>query len=124
MFGFKHNNSTDAPVASRPVPPSQLPGTGDELESLWEPTQAREARKSVEQILLERGHVSDDQLLQARNVQSQTPGKSLAQVLQTMNVCTESHILCALAETLGLAVESPTKAVIEQEAFALLHPEY
>ncbi len=59
---------------------------------IWQPTAAR-ARKSVEQLLLERGQITEDHLLQAKNVQGQTPGKSVAQILLTMNAASEAQIL-------------------------------
>ena len=55
-----------------------------DLEELWLPSNAK-SRKSVEQLLSERGHVTEEQLTQARQVQSQTPGKSITQILLTMN---------------------------------------
>src|SRR6266511_4208642 len=102
MFGFK-NNSSEVATPPHPGSNSRSPTCGDELESLWEPSQAK-TRKSVEQILLERGHVSEEQLAQAKTVQSQTPGKSLLQILQTMNACGEPQILSALAQTLALSM--------------------
>src|SRR5690348_7544479 len=95
---------------SEPAPPQQLPkaGNGDgEVEQLWEPVQAPSRRRTVEQILLERKHIGEDQLDQARKVQAQTPGKSLVQILATMNAATEAQILSAQAEVLGVAFETP-----------------
>ena len=92
-------------------------------EPLWRPTTAR-VRKSVEQLLLERGQISDEQLAQARQVQQQTPGKSIAQILLTMTAASEAQILSALAETLNVAFEVPDKASIDQRAFGLLPPDY
>src|SRR3954468_23919579 len=91
-------------------------------QALWAPAQAK-ARKGVEDLLLERGHVSEEQLVQAKGVQSQTPGKSIAQILLTMNAASEAQILSALAETHGLAFEVPDRATIDPNAFALLSPE-
>src|SRR5207302_748610 len=96
---------------------------GEELDQLWSPSTSN-VRKSVEQLLLERGHISEEQLAQAKTVQAQTPGKTLAHVLLTMNAASESQILSALAETLGLAFETPEKQHIDPEAFALLSPDY
>ncbi|MDQ3439727.1 MAG: Flp pilus assembly complex ATPase component TadA, partial [Planctomycetota bacterium] len=95
----------------------------DDLQSLWQPDAAA-ARKSVEQLLLDRGQISADQVLQAKDVQSKTPGKSVVQILLTMNAATEEQILSAVAETLGIPFEKPEKADIDAEAFALLAPEY
>jgi len=81
-------------------------------------------KKSVEQILLERAQITEDQLAQAKNVQSQTPDKSIIQILLTMNAATEAQVLSAQAEQLGLAFEVPEKAKVDEKAFALLQPDY
>ncbi|HEV2296369.1 MAG TPA: ATPase, T2SS/T4P/T4SS family [Tepidisphaeraceae bacterium] len=95
----------------------------DELAPLWQPEPAA-ARKSVEQLLLERGHLTPEIIDQAREVQSKTPGKSIVQILLTMNAATEEQLLSALAETLGIPFEKPEKPDVDAEAFALLAPEY
>src|SRR5262245_28844475 len=95
----------------------------DSRTELWSPTAAK-ARKSVEQLLLERGQISEEQLAQARTVQSQTPGKSLTQILLTMNAASDAQILSALAETQGLAFETPAKEQVDEDAFNLLSPDY
>ncbi len=97
--------------------------TPEELEALWKPS-ASKARKSVEQLLLNSGHITEEQLAQARTVQSQTPGKSLAQVLLTMNAASEAQILSAVAQTLDLDFETPEKQDIDPEAFSLLSPDF
>ena len=125
MFGRK--TTQDAPTAAMNAPTPALPREANEFpadgESLWEPVQAP-TRKSVETLLLERGHITEEQLDQARTVQSQTPGKSLAQVLLTMNAASEGQILSALAETMGIGFETPQKNDIDPYAFGLLHPDY
>ena len=92
-------------------------------EQIWTPTTAR-VRKSVERLLLERGHVTEEQLAQAKTVQAQTPNKSIAQILLTMNAASEAQILSALAETLNLPFETPDKNAVNPDAFALLTPDY
>jgi type IV pilus assembly protein PilB len=92
-------------------------------EPLWQPA-ARQARRSVEQILAEQGHVTEEQLTQARGVQAQTPGRSIAQILVTMNAATEAQVLAAVAEQLGMVFESPSRESIDADAFALLTPDY
>src|SRR5690348_8027155 len=93
------------------------------FEPLWQPTETR-TRKAVEQLLLERKHITEDHLLQARQVAGQTPGKSLAQILLGMNVASEAQILSALAETLELPFETPNKETIDSSAFGLLNADY
>lgn len=115
MFGRKSNTEAAAEVVEH----DDLP----DLQALWQPAQTRQ-RQSVEQLLLERRLISDEQLTQARNVQSQTPGKSLAQILLTMAAATEAQILAALAETLNLDFVTPHEDEIDAQAFAILSPDY
>lgn len=94
-----------------------------ELESVWQPTQHRR-RRTVEELLLERGHITQEQLEQARTVQAQTPGKPLAQILLTMHAATEAQVLEAVAETHNLPFEIPDRATVDQAAFELLPVDY
>ncbi|CAN5620066.1 N/A [soil metagenome] len=94
-----------------------------DAQPLWQPSETR-ARRSVEALLLERSQISEEQLAQAKNVQSQTPGKSIAQILLTMNAASEAQILSALAETQGLTFEAPDRASVDPNAFGLLPPDY
>jgi type IV pilus assembly protein PilB len=97
----------------------------DEPEQLWAPpTSSAKVRKSVEQLLLERGQINEDQLTQAKNVQAQTPGKSIVQILLTMSAATEQQVLSAQAEQLGLAYETPEKSAVDAKAFELLAPDF
>lgn len=120
MFG-KRNASAPTVEPARETAPS-----GDiarEFQALWEPAAAL-ARKSVETLLLERGQITEEQLDQARKVAEQTPGRTLTQILQAMNAATETQILSALAETLGVPFEVPEKSQIDPDAFGLLPVEY
>jgi type IV pilus assembly protein PilB len=125
MFGKRSNSSSSAATAARPAAEFRMP-TDDasaDSDSIWQP-EAPKARASVEQLLLERGHIGEDQLLQARNVQAQTPGKSIAQILLGMTAASEGQILSALAETLNLPYETPDRSALDMEAFGLLPPDY
>ncbi|HSI34630.1 MAG TPA: ATPase, T2SS/T4P/T4SS family [Tepidisphaeraceae bacterium] len=126
MFGRK--SSSDKPAAVEPVRPSRTAHDAGEsapdLEELWSPAQAARARKSVEQLLLDRGQIQEEHLTQARSVQAQTPGKSIVQVLLTMNAATEGQILSALAEANNLTYEVPEKSAIDAQAFSLLTPDF
>ena len=84
----------------------------------------RRERKSVEQLLLRAPHISEEQLLQAKQVQSQTPGKQIAHILLGMNAASEAQILDALAECLGLPFEQPDRTEVDAQAFGLLSPDY
>ncbi|MEA2709433.1 MAG: type pilus assembly protein PilB [Phycisphaerales bacterium] len=121
MFGRRPSATNDAPAAGGKGGPAK---EAYEHEQLWEPVQAPRARKTVEQILLERANVTEEQFDQAKKVQAQTPSKTLTQVLLTMNACTEGQILSALAETMGIPFETPVKAEIDAQAFGLLPPDY
>ena len=113
MFGRKPTSSSTAQQDA------SAKSAGDpvaDFQALWEPTSTAE-RKSVEALLLERKQITEEQLDQARKVSAQTPGKTLPQILLTMNSASEAQILSALAETLGMEFETPEKSKIEMEAF-------
>src|SRR4051812_31379761 len=106
MFGRRTSSET---VLDQKQPARENLRGGEDVQPLWEPTQTK-ARKSVEALLLERGHVTDEQLVQAKNVQAQTPGKNVTQILLTMNAASEAQILAAVAEVNGLTFETPERA--------------
>jgi type IV pilus assembly protein PilB len=122
MFGRKTTTSNRS-AAPALTPPEALDEALPELETLWRPTQAP-ARKSVEELLLERGQISEEQLARARQIAAKTPGKGLAHVILAMHAASEAHVLAALAQTLGLAFEQPTREQVDPAAFALLAPDY
>src|SRR5947208_1241100 len=125
MFGRRSNSTaTDGPrdaelAAAETAPPPPI----DDVVQLFTPKKER-PRKSVEQLLLERAQVTEEQLAQAKQVQSQTPGKQIAQILLTMNVASEAQILFAQAECLNLAFEVPDKSEVDPHAFGMLPPDY
>jgi len=127
MFGRKQTTSGAAPGLESSGAGAPPPGRGSDpvrdFETLWEPTAAT-TRKSVEDLLLERGHITEEQLDQARKVAVQTPGKTLAQILLTMNAASEAQILSAVAEHLGVPFETPDKSQVNNDAFALLPLDY
>ena len=117
MFSRRNNTAAQDPaIAALEEGPA-------ETEEIWTPA-AAQPRRSVEQLLLERGQITQEQLSQALTVQSQTPGKGIAQILLTMNAASEAQILSALAETLGLEFESPDRSTVDPQAFALLPTDY
>jgi type IV pilus assembly protein PilB len=126
MFGRRTNSAVAAPPPARTDAQGEtgLVEEGDDLiQPLWQPTQAK-ARKSIEALLLERKQITEDQLAQARAVAVQTPGKTLAQILLGMSAASESQVLSAVAETLGLAFEPPERSKVEASAFELLTPDF
>src|SRR5437870_7763655 len=119
MFGRRTSSSALAteslsPSAVTDGEPADLPS--QEVVQVFTPKKER-PRRSVEQLLLERGHVTEEQLAQAKQVQSQTPGKQIAQILLTMNAASEAQIVSAQAECLGLAFEVPDKTEVDGQAF-------
>lgn len=119
MFG-RRVSTVSEPAASVETTPSD---NGHELELLWRPDAVPE-RETVESLLLARGHITEEQLDQARKVQQQTPGRSLVQILASMNVASEAQVLGALAETLDMPFEVPEKGDVEPQAFELLPADY
>ena len=118
MFGKKVTTSkTTAALIDEPL--DDRPSGQD----IWTPTESRQ-RKSVESLLLARGEVSEEQLTQARGVAAQTPGKSIAQILITMSAASESQVLSALAETLGLTFEIPDKATVDPNVMSMLELDF
>ena len=119
--------SATATVSPRNEPAGleDLPDLGPEVgvQELWSPPK-KVQRKTVDQLLLERGQITGDQLDQALQVQAKMPGKPIAQVLLSMNAASEAQILSALAETLDLPFQSPLKDPTTKEAFGLLSLEY
>src|SRR5579884_3899805 len=123
MFGRKSTTSEPPPLQEVSGDAVVQDESSLELDTLWEPT-AAPARKSVEALLLERGQITEEQLAQAQKVAEQTPGKGLAQILLTMNAASEAQILSALAETLGIPFEQPTREEMDKAAFELLNVDY
>jgi type IV pilus assembly protein PilB len=123
MFGRKSTTSEAPPLKEVSDDAVVQDDSSLELDTLWEPT-AAPARKSVEALLLERGQITEEQLAQAQKVAEQTPGKGLAQILLTMNAASEAQILSALAETLGIPFEQPTREQMDKAAFEMLNTDY
>lgn len=123
---LKLARDTAAPPSPAAPDPQATPQTAQapaDPDALYLPASGRR-RKSVEQLLLERGVITEDKLTQARHVCSQTPGKTLAQVLLTMAAASEEQILSALAETLALPFEHLDRATIDAKAFESLPVDY
>jgi type IV pilus assembly protein PilB len=93
-------------------------------ETTFEPGNHAQQRQAVEDLLLSRGQVSDEQLMQARTVRAQTPGKTIAQILLDMSAATEGQVLSALAETLGLPFETLKKENVDTAVLQSLPQDY
>jgi type IV pilus assembly protein PilB len=124
MMFSRRTNSDPTTVAPQAQAPRRDVTGGAEFATLYQPNEVQRPRKSVEQLLLERQLISDETLAQATQIQNQTPGKAIAQVLLGMNAASESQILAALAETLNLAFEVPDASEIDAQAFALFAPDF
>src|SRR5687768_16115623 len=101
MFGRRTNSDTPAADNGNTRSAKGVAGEHDDGQDesvLWSPGKTS-ARKSVESLLLERGQITDSHVVQARQVAAQTPGKTTAQILLSMNAATEPQILAAVAET-------------------------
>ena len=122
MFGRRNTTTATLDVAPPLEEISDMLPPQDVVQ-LFTPKKER-VRKSVEQILLDGGQITQEQLALARNAQTQTPGKQIAQVLLTMNAASESQILSAQAECMGLAFEVPDRSEVDAQAFSLLPPDY
>jgi type IV pilus assembly protein PilB len=118
VFGRRQSGDSAAPAAVKEAPEEQV-----EAESLWQPAE-HAARQSVEELLLKRGIINEDHLLQARGIASQTPGRSIPQILIGMSAASEAQVLQVQAEILGLEFEIPQAQDIEQAVFDTLSPDY
>src|SRR5438132_9555790 len=120
MFGRRPTSTLLDSPAQESLPDTSPP---EGVVQLFTPKTER-VRKSVEQLLLDRGHITEEQLAQAKQVQSQTPGKQIAQILLTMSAASEAQILEAQAECLGLSFEQPDRSEVDMQAFNLLPTDY
>ncbi len=90
---------------------------------LWTP-KASVKRKSVDEVLLERGKVTQEQMLQARTAQNSSPGKTVAQILLSMSIVTDADVARALAETMGLDFVVPDRTSIDERLIESLGGAY
>src|SRR5688500_16282429 len=123
MFGRRTTTTLPEPAGNGEAAREILNDSAEGIVELWSPG-GRSAKKSVEQLLLERAQITESHLQQARQVSAQTPGKSLFQILLSMQAASEAQILAALAETLGLVFEVPDKTKVELRAFEMLPTDF
>ena len=124
MFKWLNGSTTaDDKIESQDVPEVEIADDDVDLHELWSPP-TKTQRKTVEQLLLDRGHITEDQVAQAQQIQTKMPGKPMSQVLLAMSATSEAEILSALAETMGLPFASPVKEAVLEETFNLLPLEY
>jgi type IV pilus assembly protein PilB len=104
--------------------PAQTPVADDPFAALFTPAAKTAARKTVEDLLVIRGFVGPDQLLQARQVQTTTRGKKLTQILLEMGAVKEEAVQAAVAEVMGLPFEAVDFRKLERRAYELLPADY
>jgi type IV pilus assembly protein PilB len=115
VFGRKTTSDAEAVVA--------LIDDSIDAQPLWSPT-APKKRRSVEDLLLERGQINESQLLQARAAQAQSPGKTVVQLLVSMSAASDSQLASALAETMGLPFVEPERGSIDERLIEQLGTDY
>ena len=115
MFGRKTTSDVEADVALIDDPIDTQP--------LWSPA-APKKRRSVEELLLERGQINESQLLQARAAQAQSPGKTVVQLLVSMSAASDAQLASALAETMGLPFIEPERGSIDERLIDQLGADY
>lgn len=96
MFGRRNSTSiVTEPPPQRPTAPAVEEHDDDVggLADLWSPGKTS-VRKTVEQLLLG-GQITESHLVQARQVSTQTQGKSLTHILLSMQAASEGQILSA-----------------------------
>src|SRR4051794_25725571 len=91
------------------------------LSVLWTPEPAEAGhRKTVEDILVAKGKLEGEKLLQARSIQSTSRGKKITQILQEMAAVGEEDIQRAVAENMSLPYESIDPKRVDRRAFDYL----
>ncbi len=74
-----------------------------------------QAKKSIGEVLVERGAITEGQLQEAREVQKSAPG-DLGLILQDLQIASEKDVTSARAETLGLKFVDLSKITPEPAA--------
>ena len=74
-----------------------------------------QAKKSIGEVLVERGALTEKQLQEAREVQKVTPG-DLGGIIQDLDMASEKDVMSARAETLGLKFVDLSKVTPEPAA--------
>ncbi len=114
-----HTISRDSAAAS---PPSNT--VAGSFPPLWTPQKAPAHRKTMEDILVSRGLVEPEKIIQARSVQATSRGKRMGQILLEMGAAKEEDIQRGSAELMGLPYEPIDPRKVDRHAFDLLTPEF
>ncbi len=100
-----------------------------ELSDLWRPdddpnTGADADQQPIEERLILQGRISAEQLEQARSLHHKMPRKRLGQILLEMGVVEEADLMACVAEQYGLPFVRVQRESIDEEAYALLEPDF
>ncbi|MCK4628603.1 MAG: Flp pilus assembly complex ATPase component TadA, partial [Sedimentisphaerales bacterium] len=93
-----------------------------ELRDLWQPEEEPQGNQNVavEEQLCERGHVTAEQMQEARSIHSQTPRKRLGQILLEMGVVKEADLLACVAEQYELPFIRLDPEMADKQIFEIL----
>ena len=93
-----------------------------ELSDLWRPDEntAQEPRKGFEEELCAQGHVTTEQLEQARTIHQKTPRKRIGQILLEMGVIQEADLLSCIAKQYDLPFIRVDREMVDPEAMGTL----
>lgn len=93
-----------------------------ELSDLWRPDEdtQQENRKEYEDELCKQGHVTAEQLEQARTIHRKTPRKRLGQILLEMGVVQEAELLACLAKQYDLPFIRVDREMVNTKALEIL----
>ena len=93
-----------------------------ELCDLWQPEEEPQGNQNVamEEQLFQRGHVTAEQIQEARSIHSQTPRKRLGQILLEMGVVKEADLLACVAEQYELPFIRLDPEMVDKNIFEIL----
>jgi len=93
-----------------------------ELSDLWRPDEdtPQESRKGFEDELCAQGHVTVEQLEQARTIHQKTPRKRIGQILLEMGVVREADLLSCLAKQYDLPFIRVDREMVDPKAMEIL----
>ncbi|MEY3143441.1 MAG: Flp pilus assembly complex ATPase component TadA [Planctomycetota bacterium] len=117
----------DAPAPSQgaaPAPPARSDAAGiDTLEDIYEPAvKERRSGAQLEALLLERGVITAEQMLAARRLHKQSPGRRLCEILKEQGA-DERSVQQAIAELARMpfeAIDAKAPGAFDREAIARL----
>jgi len=96
------------------------------LSDLWRPDEdtSQKSRKKFEEELFAQGHVTVDQLEQARSIHQKTPRKRIGQILLEMGVVQEADLLSCLAQQYDLPFIRVDREMVDPKAMETLDRDF